>query len=105
MRKHYLNYDEAVSLLPNGEQVHTFYNASFGLIGADWIREEILDKLRESDIVIELTGEQAKTMKHGMCAYSKNLKYHDEILFIETDEEKLSAFEQSHPTEKGGVQG
>ncbi len=99
--KYYLNYDEAVSLLPNSEDIHTFYNASFGLLGADWSREEILNKLKETDIVIELTGEQAKSMKHGMCAYSQNAKYQSEILFIETDEEKLTAFEQTHPTEKG----
>lgn len=101
--KYYLNYEEAISLLPNGENIHTFYNASFGLVGADWSREEILNKLKEPDIVIELTGEQAKAMKHGMAAYSKNAKYQSEILFVETDEEKLSAFEQDHPTEKGDV--
>lgn len=98
--KYYLNYDEAVSLLPNKEDIHTFYNAAFGLIGADWSRENILNKLKENDIVIELTGEQAKAMNHGMCAYSKNAKYQSEILFIETDKEKLSAFEQVHVTEE-----
>lgn len=101
--KCYLNYDEAVSLLPSGDNIHTIYNTSFGLIGADWSREDILNKLKEPDVVVELTGEQAKSMKHGMCAYSKNAKYHEEVLFIKTDEEKLSAFEQDHPTEKGGV--
>lgn len=102
--RYYLNYDEAVSLLPNGDNIHTFYNASFGLMGADWSREEILKKLKEADIVIELTGEQSKSMKHGMCAYNKKAKWQSEILFIETDEEKLTAFEQDHPTEKGGEQ-
>lgn len=102
--KYYLNYNEAVSLLPNKDDIHTFYNASFGLMGADWSREAILKKLKEPDIVIELTGEQAKSMKHGMCAYNKNAKWQSEILFIETDEEKLTAFEQDHPTEKGGEQ-
>lgn len=92
--KRYLSYDEAVSLLPNGENIHTFINASFGLCGADWSREEIYRKLSEADIVIELTGEQAKAMRHGMCAYSKDAKYQSDILFIETDEEKLSAFEK-----------
>lgn len=102
--KYYLNYDEAVSLLPNGEDIHTFYNTSFGLVGADWSKEDILNKLKEADIVIELTGEQAKSMKHGMCAYSKNAEYQSEILFIETDEEKLTAFEKDHPTEEGGAE-
>ena len=102
--KYYLNYDEAVSLLPDNEDIHTFKNAPFGLIGADWSRDDILAKLKEPDIVIELTGEQAKAMKHGMCAYSKNAKYQSEILFIETDEDKLSAFEQAHLIEKGGAE-
>lgn len=100
--KYYLNYDEAISLLPNGEDIHTFYNTSFGLVGADWSKEDILNKLKEVDIVIELTGEQAKSMKHGMCAYNKNAKWQSEILFIETDENKLSDFEKDHQTEKGG---
>lgn len=102
--KYYLTYDEAVSLLPNNEDIHTFKNAPFGLIGADWSRDDILAELKKPDIVIELTGEQAKSMKHGICAYSKNAKYQSEILFIETDEEKLTAFEQAHLTEKGGAE-
>lgn len=102
--KYYLNYDEAESLLPNGDDIHTFIKASFGLISADWRREDILRKLNEADIVIELTGEQAKLTKHGMCAYNKNAKSQSDILFIETDEEKLTAFEQTHSTENGGEQ-
>lgn len=102
--KYYLNYDEAESLLPNGDDIHTFIKASFGLISADWRREDILRKLNEADIVIELTGEQAKSTKHGMCAYNKNVKSQSDILFIETDEEKLTAFEQTHSTENGGEQ-
>ncbi len=58
--KFYLNYDEAVSLLPDGDDIHTFKNAPFGLIGADWSREDILNKLKEDDIIIQLTGEQAR---------------------------------------------
>ena len=97
-----LNYDEAVSLLPDGDDIHTFKNAPFGLIGADWSREDILNKLKEADIVIELTGEQAKAMNHGMCAYHKNIKSRIEILFIETDKAKLTAFEHTLSTENGG---
>lgn len=102
--KYYLTYDEAASLLPSGENIHTFYNAAFGLMGADWSRGEILNKLKEPDKVIELTGEQAREMKHGMCVRPNRDYYQHEVLFIETDEEKLSAFEQSHPTEKGGAE-
>lgn len=91
--KYYLTYDEAVSILPNDEYIHTFRNESFGLIGADWSREEILAELKKTDVVIELTGKHARNMGHGMCAYSKDVKWQSGILFIETNEEKLCAFE------------
>ena len=88
MSKKYITYEEAVSLLPDGEYVHTFYNNAFGLVGADWSKEEILDKLRKSEI-IELTGNLARSMNHGMCAYNKDTKRHSDILFIETDADRL----------------
>ena len=87
--KRYITYDEAVSLLPDGDYVHTFYNQPWGLMGADWNKEEILEKLRKSDF-IELTGAQARAMNHGMCAYNKNTKWQSEVLFIETDADRLA---------------
>lgn len=88
MDKKYITYEQAISLLPDGDCVHTFYNAAFGLIGADCSKESILDKLRKSE-VIELTGSVARGMGHGMCAYNKDTKWQSEILFIETDADKL----------------
>ena len=100
--KRYITYEEAVYLLPNGDYVHTFYNASFGLLGADWSREEILDKLRKSEI-IELTGSQARAMNHGMCAYNKDTKYHSDVLFIETDADKLAKMDGKREDGVGDV--
>ena len=99
--KKYLTYEEAMSLLPNEKEIHTFYNCSFGLLGADWRKEEVLELLKNPCTTIELTGENAKAMKHGMCAYRKGERDHSLIVFIETDDEKLSAFEQEHSTKKG----
>lgn len=90
--RRYITYEEAAALLPEGEYVHTFINGGFGLMGADWGREEILDKLQHSDI-IELTGTQARSMGHGMAAYNKTAKWQSDILFIETDKDKLNAFD------------
>ena len=92
--RRYITYEEEASILPEGDSIHTFYNPGFGLVGADWSREDILDKLRKSDI-IELTGETARSMGHGMCAYNKETKWQSELLFIETDEEKLAKLESS----------
>lgn len=51
MSKRYISYDEAVSLLPDGETVHTFINSSFGLMGADWNKTDILDKLKKATLL------------------------------------------------------
>lgn len=92
MEKRYITANEAISLLPKGNSIHTFYNESWGLVGADWSREEVIDKLKKSE-KIELTGETARNMSHGIAAYNNDTKYRDEILFIETDEEKLNTFD------------
>lgn len=91
--KIYLTKEQAISVLPDGGTIHTFYNPGFGLIGADWERDDILDKIEKSDIV-ELTGPGARSMGHGICAYNKDTKWQSQILFIQTDEEKISALEK-----------
>lgn len=88
--KRYLTFEEAVSLLPEGETIHTFISGPV-LIGADWSREDILDKLYKS--TIELTGPNARGMGHGIAAYKFGSKYYEELLLIETDAEKLAEFE------------
>lgn len=91
--KTYITAEQAISVLPDGDTVHTFYNPGFGLVGADWSKEDITNKLRRSDI-IELTGPAARGMGHGMCVYSKDTKWQSDILFIETDEERVAALEK-----------
>ena len=34
--KVFLNEEEALSLLPDGDYIHTFLNPGFDLVGADW---------------------------------------------------------------------
>lgn len=89
--KSYITKEQAVALLPEGETVLTFMNGGFGLVGADWSREEIIDKIEKSD-VLELTGAGARGMGHGMCAYNNGAK-HSDILFIQTVEEKVKELE------------
>ena len=99
--KTYITAEQAISVLPDGDTVHTFYNPGFGLVGADWSKEDITDKLRRSDI-IELTGPAARGMGHGMCVYSKDTKWQSDILFIETDEERVAALEKELEALKDG---
>lgn len=61
--RRYITADEAIKLLPEGDTIHTFVNIPMGLIGADWDRQEVIEKLRGSD-KIEITGEQARSLGH-----------------------------------------
>ena len=92
MNKRFLTAAEAIALLPASEFVHTFYNEPFALVGADWTKSEIMDEIRKAD-KIELTGEGARKLNHGIALYNKNIKFQDEILFVETDPERLERFD------------
>lgn len=91
MRK-FITVEEAVDLLPKGDYIHTFFNMPFGLLGADWNREDVIDTLKTSD-KIELTGEQARGLGHGLAVYNNDTKKQSEILFVETDMKKLLSFD------------
>ncbi len=66
-----LSREQANAAMPDGDYVHTFMQASapgMVLLGADWKREEILSL---ADIgKVELSGETATRMKHGLVAFS-----------------------------------
>ncbi|MBR6987526.1 MAG: hypothetical protein IKH82_05600 [Clostridiales bacterium] len=97
MRK-FITVDEAINLLPEGDYIHTFFNMPFGLLGADWSREDVIDTLKTSD-KIELTGEQARGLGHGLAAYNNDIKKQSEILFVETDMKKLLSFDPDEEVE------
>lgn len=59
-----LTYDEAVALLPEGEEIHTYRASSF-LIGANWPRQKVLDAIRQYGA--EVAGPMARAMGHGIC--------------------------------------
>lgn len=84
--------DVAIELLPDSDNIHTFINMPLGLVGADWSKEEIIDKLKRSD-TIEITGECARRMDHGLAVYNKDAEWQSDILFVETDKEKLDKFD------------
>ena len=87
MGRIFLTEQQAIDLLPDGEQIHTFLNSPMALIGADWERSEIIDKIRKSDYR-EVTGDGARGLKHGLCLYNKDAKIID-LLFVETNMKKL----------------
>lgn len=78
--------DQAVDLLPDGDDVHTFRGGGFMVIGCDWRRASIIEALRSAP-AIQLAGDVARGMRHGMVIDDGGL------LFISTDEQKLAALE------------
>lgn len=92
MGKIYLTVEQAESVLPGGDSIHTFFNPGFGLIGADWDRKDILEQLKRVNR-IEICGKNAKKLGHGICAYNDGCA-HDSVLFIETDMDKLDKLEK-----------
>lgn len=79
--KEVITFDEAVKRLPDAEQVHTFRQAGFAIIGADWDKTSLLDAMRKAP-EIQVTGPQAQSMKHGLCIVDDSGP-----LFIETHEQ------------------
>ncbi len=95
--KRFLTEEEAASILPDGDEIHTQIQNGMMFIGSDWSREDIIDKIKKSEIR-ELTGPVARGMGHGLVLYDKSAKYQSDLLFVETDKYRLDAFD---PAEEG----
>ena len=75
----FLSFDEAVRFIAPDGDIHTLTNPSANmLLGADWRRGELLAALKVAKR-IEVTGEQAQSMKHGLAITDG-----DDLLYIET---------------------
>jgi hypothetical protein len=61
-----ISVDRAISIMADGDQVHTFRQAGFALLGCDWDRGELIDRFRRSPDDIELGGEACQGMNHGL---------------------------------------
>jgi hypothetical protein len=65
-----LRHEDAVSMLPDGESVHTFRNAGSILVGADWDRDELITHMAMHSV--EQAGPAATAMKHGMVLQDRH---------------------------------
>ncbi len=91
-KKIILKPEEAKKLLAlNNGMVHTFLNASFGLVGADHSKESIYKDIDNAER-LEITGEQAQAMGHGLAILPKGAKYQKDILFVETKKELIEKY-------------
>ena len=63
--------------------VHTIYNSSFGLIGANHSLESIYRDIDKS-FMVKKTGEQAQALGHGLVIIPSEKCKQSELLFVET---------------------
>lgn len=66
-----IDLDTAISMLPDGDMVHTFRGGGMVLIGADHGRSRLIEAMRRAP-EIELTGPNARRLGHGLCIWDDN---------------------------------
>ena len=76
-----VSLEDALSMLPKGDTVHTFLGA---FIGADWNRGDVVGVLKDADKIF-LSGPLAAAMGHGIC-----VPHNNSWLFIETADDELA---------------
>lgn len=87
-KKVFLTKEQAISLLPETDDIHTFRNGAGIMIGCDWRRAkliELIESLPENSI--EIGGSNCRRFGHGLVLWS------DGMLFIECDDSALAKFD------------
>ena len=84
-----LTPEQAESLLPPGERVHSFVNPPWGFVGCDSSRQAVIRLIREAKL-LEIGGERAKQMKHALVVHARE----GGCKFFATDMEKVEAMER-----------
>lgn len=63
----YLTIEQALALLPEGDEIHVFSNPSAGvLVGSDWRRATVEKEIRAAKIR-EIGGDACRGMNHGLA--------------------------------------
>jgi hypothetical protein len=84
----YLTKEQALSALPEGENVHCFVSGGGILFGADWNRKQVEQYIEEADSVV-IGGGMSRRMGHGLAVFGT-----DGLKFFEAKEEALQKLEK-----------
>lgn len=87
MERKFITPEEAINLLNDTEEIHTFRNPNGMLIGCDISKNSIIEILKSNPGKIEIGGETCRIMNHALIVEDGG------FLFIETNEEKLNLFD------------
>ena len=96
MDKKYITMKQALLVINFhcSDNCHTFIVSGGGLLGADCSKSELIEACENAE-AIEIAGERAKTMSHGVAVVPKGAKYMSDVVFVETDIQKLEELERS----------
>lgn len=91
----FLTKDEALSLcaFSDDDTVHTFSGGMFTLMGFHLTREELVKKMDNAEFM-EISGSNMYSLQHGIALVPKGAQKQSEIIFLETNMDKLKAFER-----------
>ena len=84
-----LTPDQAESLLPHGERVHSFVNPPWGFVACDSSRKAVVRLIREARL-LEIGGERAKRMRHALVVHARE----GGCKLFATDMERVEAMER-----------
>lgn len=62
-----LTTEQAVTMLADGDDVHTFRGGGMVILGADWGRAELIKAIEENEC--EIGGESCRGMNHGLVVW------------------------------------
>lgn len=85
-----LTKEQAISLIGDGQDIHTFRSGHGILVGADHSRKELLESIERAKL-IEIGGEACKRMGHGLVVWTSNT----DPLFVQADKVLLESIENS----------
>lgn len=87
----FLTKEQAITLIEDKEDIHTFRSAAFGLMWADWSRKDIIEEIERSwEESIEIWWTACIGMWHGLVIYTSP----NHPLFVEANTELLQALEK-----------
>lgn len=93
MSRKILTIEQAIDILPQKEQIHCFRDVGFGLVGADWNKEKVVETLKGAEVV-EIGGERCKASKHALVCVPKNAKVQSDLYFFESRVDKIDYYEE-----------
>jgi hypothetical protein len=64
-----VSFEMAEAMLPDGSHVHTFRSSVGMLVGADWERCELLDRMRRYESTLEIGGPECQRFGHGLAMW------------------------------------